>query len=631
MGQRDRSTDWSTRWISAAGLLLLIACISSCRQGHWFDRPSPILSEDVAGSAEVVPELESVAETTATFEAVPVDEPLRLRNRRDLDPWDLTLQETIFLALSHAEIIRQNGQFLSPQNPLLRSPDGVSSRFDPALQASGVLFGQRGVEAALSDFDTQFTTRTIWGSNEQIQNNVFTSGGLPAGATLSEDTAQFQAALQKHLATGGQIGVSNNWNYSSNNSLGRLFPSVYEGNLRADFRQPLLAGGGTEFTRIAGPISDDIQGVTGVQQGVLIAQINSDITLTDFELNVTSFLRDVERQYWQLYLAYSTIDAELDGLKVARDVLRVVQTRSDANAPGGGAARVIEARDGVLQSQQRAHEALDSLYAAEAQLRLLMGLSVNDGCFIRPADHPVAAEISHDWCASLGAALARRPELRRQKWVVKSAELQLIAAENLVRPRLDFVASAQSNGFGNDLIGTGAAPGTTRALGSATGRLLNFSETGWTAGFEYSQPIGRRYAHTQVRNQELRLAKAMKILQAQETEVSHELAAAFRDVDRIWLALQNQRAVVHNARLRLEVARAEYEANRDGTAYLSLEALNRARDSLTQTEINLARNQIDYTQALTEVEYRCGRLLEFDNVMLTEGFGVPRPASPVEP
>lgn len=62
-----------------------------------------------------------------------------------------------------------------------------------------------------------------------------------------------------------------------------------------------------------------------------------------------------------------------------------------------------------------------------------------------------------------------------------------------------------------------------------------------------------------------------------------------------------------------------YVANRDGTAFLSLEALNRARETLTQAEINQARAQTEYTMALTEVEYRCGRLLLFNNVMLHEG------------
>jgi outer membrane protein TolC len=613
------------RWAILGSFLL-----SSC-QGRWGRRGSKELAVSADSQYAATQMVENVSFEDVAVPPAPAmmmtDEPLRLRNRRDLDPWDLSLQETLFIALSNAEIIRQNGQFLNPNNALLRSPDSIVSTMDPAIQQSGVLFGQRGVEAALSDFDAQFTTRMVWGRNAQIQNNPFTAGGIPAGQTLTEETGQFQSSFQKRFATGGQASVSHNWNYSGSNAQGRLFPSVYEGNIRTEFRQPLLAGGGVEFTRIAGPVSDNIQGVTGVQQGVVICRINGEIAVTDFEINVTTFLRDVELQYWRLYIAYRTIDSELEALRSARETLQVTQSRADAQAPGGGSGRLVESRDAVLQSEQRSREALNNLYSSEAELRLLLGLQVSDGRFIRPVDGPITADLTPDWDLQLGTALTRRPELRRQKWSVKSTELQLVAAENLARPRFDFVASSQTNGFGNDLLGPSDAPGTNRPLGNAYERLLGFQETGWNLGFEYSSPIGLRFAHTQVRNQELRLAKAMKLLKAQETEISHEVAAAFRDIDRTALSVRNQYALVENSRIRLEVAEQEYEANREGTAFLTLDALNRARDALTQSEIQYARSQVEYTMAITDLYYRTGRLMEYDSVILSEGPGCVRMTS----
>ena len=56
-----------------------------------------------------------------------------------------------------------------------------------------------------------------------------------------------------------------------------MFPSAYRGNVQAQYRHPLLAGSGTEFTRIAGPINPNFGAITGVSQGVLIARINNDI------------------------------------------------------------------------------------------------------------------------------------------------------------------------------------------------------------------------------------------------------------------------------------------------------------------------------------------------------------------
>ena len=395
-----------------------------------------------------------------------VPEPPRLRSRKPIVHWDMTLQEVIFHALANAKVIRQGGQFLSPNNSLLRSPEGIPTVYDQVIQSTGVLFGQRGEQAALSEFDAQFTTRMLWGNSSTIQNNRF-NNGISQGGTLNEDTAQFSANLQRSLYSGGQFGLSHSWNYSANNGPGRLFPSAYEGNLRAEYRQPLLAGAGAEYTRIAGPISDNIQGVTGVQQGILISRINSKVALADFELSTIGFLRDVELQYWRLYLAYQTHDVEQASQQDAKRILNIVEARADADAQGGDLSRIVEAREGVLQSEQRVIEALDAIYTNESQLRLLMGFSLQTERMIHPSDQPLTAEVTHDWTSSLGSALARRPELVRQKLSIKSAELQLSAAENLNRPRLDFLASGQTNGFGDDLLGSRTVGGGVPPIGNA--------------------------------------------------------------------------------------------------------------------------------------------------------------------
>lgn len=542
-------------------------------------------------------------------------EPPRLRSGKEMLPWDMTLQEAIFHALSNVDVIRQQGQFLNPNNALLRSPEGIQTAYDTAIQASGVLFGQRGYQAALSEFDTQFTTKMLWGDNAAIQN--LSSSGITAGSALVENTAQFQAVLQRSLMSGGQVGVSHTWNYSSNNLNSRLFRSDYEGFLRAEFRQPLLAGSGRRYTSIAGPISENIQGVTGVQQGMLIAKINNHIARFDYEINVINLLRDVEMQYWRLYLAFQTLDIEKESLADANRILDMVESRADA--PGGDLSRVVEARDGVLQAEQRVLDAKESVYTAETQLRLLINLPTEQERTIRPIDVPVLSDIQLDWSGSLSEALIRRPELRRQKKALQSSQLQLEAAENLYRPRIDFVASGQFNGMGDTLLGPSHAAGTTRSLGSAYGRLLAGRETGWNLGAEFSQPLGLRFAREQVKNNELKVTKAMRILETQETEVLAELTAAFQKVDKTYLAMKKFEEVVDNAEDRLSAAEADYESNKDGRGFLDLDSLNRARDIYAQAHVQLAQAQIEYSMSLTEIELRCGRLLEHHGVTLEFG------------
>ena len=86
---------------------------------------------------------------------------------------DLGLAEALKLALENNPVIRSRNGFLSPGNAILSSPDRVASIWDPAIQETGVLFGGRGVTAALAAFDPEFTTTMIWGRNETPQNNTF--------------------------------------------------------------------------------------------------------------------------------------------------------------------------------------------------------------------------------------------------------------------------------------------------------------------------------------------------------------------------------------------------------------------------------------------------------------------------
>ena len=542
-------------------------------------------------------------------------EPRTIRRLEQEEIWDLSLSECLFITLNNSEVIRNSASFLSPQNPILANPGFVPTIYDPAIQASGVLFGQRGVEAALSDFDTQFTTQLMFGNNETVQNNTL-SVGLPAGETLKDETMSFSTSLQKRMATGGQLFLGHNWNYTARNigSPPQLFPSVYEGNLLMQFRQPLLAGGGVEYTRVAGPISTNIQGVTGVQQGVIISRINNDMALAEFERDVHLLIHDVEVAYWQLHLAYRTYAIQVRAREQALEAWQLADYQTQAGT-GFGAAQEAELRDTYLSLKNQADLARDAIYTAEAQLRLLMSLPVNDGRVIRPVDDPMTADFAPNWTQSLSDALALRPELRRQKWNIRSLDLQLRAAQNLNRPRLDFVSGYQINGYGDDLFDIGN--------GTATGRfdsyyedLFSADQTGWNLGVEFSVPIGRRFAKAQVQSLEFALTKAQAVLEEQEVEISHEVAFVFREIDRAYVSMRNEYSRLAAARDRVQVAEAQF--GNDPTRYPIGEVI-RAQQALAQAELSFLTNLIEYNTAIADLYFRTGRTLVANNIQLMEG------------
>ncbi|MCA9067811.1 MAG: TolC family protein, partial [Planctomycetaceae bacterium] len=368
--------------------------------------------------------------------AVMTEPPRRIRHPRDDEIVDITLAECIQRALSHSDIIRDRGQFLSPGNTILNASQQANSIYDPAIQETGILLGNRGVEAALADFDTNFTINSLWGRDEQVQNSPFTGQGVQLGRTFIQETANVSAQLQKQLATGATWTLSHTINYQGTNSPPgqRLFPSVYTGNLQAQYRHPLLSGSGVEFNRIAGPSNSNPLRISGVNQGVVIARINEDISIADFEASVRNLLKDVEDLYWELGLAYRAYDAEVVARNSNLHVWRITKNNTET-AGRLTRADVADAEETFFETRSRSEEALAQVYSIEAELRRLMGMPVNDGYILRPVDEPSTAEFLPDWHMSLAEALTNRVELRRQKWLIKSLELQLKAARTLVRPR----------------------------------------------------------------------------------------------------------------------------------------------------------------------------------------------------
>ena len=590
-------------------LLALGGCLSGPRELTYLNEADLTHYRDIATRIVDLDEGEDDRDRQSA-RAEMAAEPRRLSRPGEQKIWDLSLQGAMKLGLHNSEIIRESGTFLSPSNRLLANPEFVASVFNPAIQETNVQFGQRGVEAATADFDTSLQSSMTWGGSSTVQRTD--NLGFSAGDTLDEDSGRFRASISKITGAGTQFSFSHNWDYSQNNQSFNLFPSSFYGTSQApslglQMRHPLLAGAGTKYTQIAGPRLGRFGGATsivGVNQGVVIARINSDITLTEFEVAIRNLVKDIEDLYWDLHLAYRIYHTQKVALDSAAQTWRMVQ--GDPRRP---AAEKAQSRDNYFEIKGRAEGARSDLYSAESRLRRLIGLPVNDGRIIRPSDEPITAEYSPDWKSSLVDALTRRVELRRQKWAIKSLQLQLTAARSLTRPQLDVVLGYNVNGFGDDLLGQ-----SNRPHRSAYRSLANGDFRSWEAGVQFNMPLGMRTAQAQVRNLELRLAKARKALEEQEVEISHELAAAFQALDRAWatarIGFNRRKAAAESVR----AYQAEYENGRT-----SADLLLRAQVSLAQAEISYFSSLVDYNKAISELEFRKGRSLEHNNVRLAEG------------
>ena len=148
-----------------------------------------------------------------------------------------------------------------------------------------------------------------------------------------------------------------------------------------------------------------------------------------------------------------------------------------------------------------------------------------------------------DWSEIHAEAMCRSVELRKQKWLIKQREMELIASKNLLLPRLDVGGKYRWLGVGQDLVqqpGVAYNPSTGQAINGtdafSTLAAGDFQE--WELGLNFSMPIGFRQPLAAVRNAQLNLAHDRTILQDQELEVSHQLADVIRDVDTDYVLAQ---------------------------------------------------------------------------------------------
>ncbi len=226
-------------------------------------------------------------------------------------------------------------------------------------------------------------------------------------------------------------------------------------NFEATFSRPLLQGGGTQYNRIAGPLDFNqyAAGVGNPIDGVMIARLRTDESLADFEGGVTGLVRDVEDAYWELYFTYRDLEARKLGRDSALETWKKTAALLRSGAIGGSADKEAQSRSQYFLFRGQVEQALTDLYKAENRLRYLMGLSMSDGRLIRPSDEPTTARVAFDWSGIHCEALTRRVEIRKEKWLVKRRELELIAARNLMLPRLDAVGRYRWLGLGDDLFG----------------------------------------------------------------------------------------------------------------------------------------------------------------------------------
>ena len=519
---------------------------------------------------------------------------------------NLSLEEAVRLALANSKIMRDLG------GTVLRTPQASTSTNDPALVFTDPRFGE---EAALAEFDAILHSSAFFENNDrQLNNRFFGNQGI-----FQQDLHNYQLGISKRSATGSTMSVRNFTTYDSNNQLSNAIGrSSFDQILETEIRQPLLQGAGTEFNRIAGPGARP-----GQINGFLIGRVRTDISLTDFERSVRDLVADVENAYWDLHFAFRDLEAKVD----ARDIALVTAKKLEAQTATQGTGDAAQAMEQYYRFESDVIDSVNGrsvdgtrtnngsaggsfrgtggLRVAERRLRLILGMDINDGKLIRPSDDPAQAPILYDWASSSGEAISRREEIRRQRWVIKQRELELIANRNFLKPQLDVVGRYRFRGFGKDLI-------NYDDKSDAVSNLLDGNYQEWQAGLEYTLPVGFRKAFTAVRNSQLALHREAEVLKEQERVVLYGLSNAMNEMKRSYDSMQLQEKRLGEIVRQLNTLQAKWDSGQDPALDVLLDTHRRLLDA----RLRYHQSRVEYALAIRNVEFEKGSLLEFCKISL---------------
>lgn len=545
-------------------------------------------------------------------------------------PWLLTPMEAVQIAVERSKVLQDLG------GSTLRNVNTSSTILEPAIQATDP---RLGVEAALAAFDAQFNSRTFVNKNDRPVNNRLLIGS--SDRLFQQDLITFQNELTKTTAYGTEFFARRNTLYDANNADFNLFQSYWESNLEAGFRHPLGRGGGLDYNRIAGPGAARALGsagpAPGTYNGVLIARINADSSVLDFEMGLRDLVSDVENAYWDLYFAYRNLEAKIAARDAALNTWRIEQQYRVAQS--GSGEKESRAREQYYRFQSQVLEALtgreidgtrtnngssggtfravEGVHTAERRLRLLMNLPINDDRMLRPVHDPILVKILFDWHQIVGEAVQLRPELRKQDLQLKRAHLELLASKNSLLPQVDVLSQYRLRGLGKDLWGTYDAP-----FDNAVGNMLTGDFQEWQFGVEVNLPVGYRRAYNNVRNAQLKLARDKDLLEQKQRRVVHDISNAYASVIRAFELANvtlNQRIAAHE---QLAILRNLEENQSRVNTNEMLDAQNRA----SQADTNYYDAIVRYMIALKNVHFEKGTLLEYNNIAFVDRV---RPTRPV--
>ena len=493
---------------------------------------------------------------------------------------------------SYERVVQQTNEYLRmaarpAQLPLTLAEAvqrAVANNYTIRIEAHNPAISQTQIVEAEAAFDAEFYLDTNWDNRD--------AAVPPKSLPGTSDTRQFQGGFRKLLATGAQASVSlatsRNWSGIPQQGSTKTWNPVWPSNYVIQLRQPLLRGFGLEVNRAQ----------------INLAVLGHKVSREVFIERVRDTLLEVEQAYWTLAQARRRVPiyAESTAQNLVTYQYMVERLTLDATQ-----IEVENSKSRWQTSYVQYLETIKLVRDAEDRLKNLLNdheFKLSDELEIVPTETPLSAPTALDHFAEVRTALERRTQIQQARHRIEQARINTAAAKNAILPQLDLT-------FQYEVQGTGSS--ADNSFDNLTmNRFISY-----TLGASFSYSFGERRARAAQHRARLQESQAVVALNQITDGIVEEVNNRIRQLMVRAAQLPPALVSVQSAERNLRALQAR--TPRIDPSYLQTEL--GAVEQLANTRSTLLQVLTDYNVGLVQLEKAKGTLLEFNNVVVSDGPG----------
>jgi outer membrane protein len=349
-----------------------------------------------------------------------------------------------------------------------------------------------------------------------------------------------------------------------------------------------------------------------------------DRDASDFNLQaaIVRTTRDVRNAYWDLTYQIDNLNAQQQGLDLAKQLFAENEKRVQAGTMAP--LDIVEAQSEVARNEQGVIVAEAAIRQAEDRLRVLV-LDPTAPDFwtvsIQPADAGAFEARTIDLNAAIRRALDERTDMKLARNTIEHDQVDERFYRNQRLPEVDARAAYTTNAVG----GSSLTPITTFPITSALqrgvvsqqgyssvlGDVLTSAFPTWSVGITVAYPIGTSASEANLARARVLASQAELQRRNLEVQVTADVRDAVRQVQTNQRRIGSVRVARELAEKRLEAEQKKFAAGIETSFFVF-----QAQRDLSQARTDEARAMADYNKSLAD----------FDAVQLAPLTAAPVPA-----